>query len=275
MLYVCAGMEKGGTTYTYNLIKLLLAGAGHPYIHLSNALRGDHRAKERDANNLKVWSSAIVDNLRAHNPKGDRILALRTHSEPYQPMVDLLKATGGKTHIAIRDPRDVALSLMDVSAKRLATQKENRAGIVLDDFATTFPEIHKNINAVTGWSDQTDCLTLYYEDTCFRPEVSIGAICSQLKLDVDKNLYQTFAREAALNPNGKLNVGKPMRHTKEMSARNQSLFLEEFAEFYQRFFPAATVHAEDGAGLQPRVIPSVADIRQSKIDARNRAKQGQ
>lgn len=273
MLYVCAGMEKGGTTYTYNLTKLLLAEAGYPYIHLSKELRGDKAGKEHPANNLKEWSPEIVENLRANDPGDGQIVALRTHNFAYAPLVDLLRSTGGKSHIAIRDPRDMALSLMDVSAKRIALEKVNRASIVLGDFTTTFEKIQVNIDAVTSWRNETDCLVLYYEDTAFSPSISIAAMCKQLSLEVPEDRFESLAATAAANPSGKLNVGMPMRHRREMSPQTQQLFLDRFADFYAQFFPNAVVEAEDGAGEQERDMPTRDSIMQAKRAARIRARE--
>ena len=238
MLYVCAGMEKGGTTYTYNLTKLVLAEAGFPYVHLERHLRGDPSAKERPANNIWSWAPEIVENLRNADRDG-AIVALRTHEGPSQEAIDLLNSTGGKAHIAIRDPRDLALSLIDMSRIVLEKGRSNRAGIEVDDITTTFAAIRTNVDNVTRWKDATDCIVLYYEDTAFRPEVSIRALCDQLGLVVPAGRFAALAEEAGENQDGKRNVAQPLRHKREMDEATQALFLDEFRPFYERFFPDA------------------------------------
>ena len=236
MLYVCAGMSKAGTTYTYNLTKALLAEAGFPYVHLERHLRGDPSAKERPANNVWSWAPEIVESLR-RSDRDDAIIALRTHTGPSSEAIDLLNTSGGKAHIAIRDPRDLALSMRDMTRLILDKGKPNRHGIDVDDLITAFPAIWSEIDGVTRWMDSTDCIVLYYEETAFDPETSCHKLCEQLNLKVRDTKFAQLAAEAAQNPNGKKNVAQPMRHKREMDAPTQELFLREFRPFYDRFFP--------------------------------------
>ncbi|PWR22839.1 hypothetical protein [Zavarzinia aquatilis] len=251
MIYVSFGLEKAGSTLTANLTRLILERCGHPHMPLSSRDRGDVKGSEtrsrgEQTNNIKDWSPEVVSAVDRLIP-ADRIVMLRTHSGPGEAILRLIGEGRGICHVALRDLRDVALSMMDVVARKEKLGRPNLTGIVLGEIESTFAAMRGNLDSAYRWGETPGVLFLDYENTAFRPEITIDAICRQLGLDLPRAEYDAIFTEAAANPNGKLNVGVSRRHRREMSARDQAAVLAEFADYYARFYPDAAVTVDAGA----------------------------
>lgn len=254
VIYVSFGLEKAGSTMTANMTRHLLETLGHPHLPLSALDRHEYKKSDGSlarhgelTNNVNDWLPSVVEAMERLIPK-ERIVMLRTHAGPAPPIVDLLNDGRGICHVGIRDPRDIALSLLDVVARTEKLKRTNRSEIRAGDVASTFPAIRKNIESAYAWSDTRDAIVLEYEDTAFRPAISIEAICRQLGLEVPRDALDKVVADTFANRNAKLNVGQPRRHRREMAAADQAAILAAFRDFYDRFYPGADVAVDAGAG---------------------------
>ncbi|GLK54286.1 hypothetical protein JOD31_001453 [Methylopila capsulata] len=244
MLYVCFGMEKGGSTYTYYLTQALFEALGHPHVQLSPEVRDDAKGHGGGVNNVRDWRHGVVRSIRLAVPS-NALVSLRTHASPSQSILRMLSKGKAKLSVAIRDPRDLALSMRDVATRRQSLGREFKHDVRPDDITSTFSVINANIARVAEWTAAPDALLLHYEETAFSPERTIEKICRHLHLEPPKSGVEAITLQAASWPNGKRNVAQPHRHRREMSAKDQEIVLDRFADFYARYFPDARVLTED------------------------------
>ncbi|WP_346430356.1 sulfotransferase domain-containing protein [Methylopila sp. 73B] len=247
MLYVCFGMEKGGSTYTYYLTQALFESLGHPHVQLSPEHRGDAKEQGGAVNNVRDWQHGVVRAIRLAAPS-KALVTLRTHASPSDSILRMLSKGKAKLSVAIRDPRDLALSLMDVATRRQALGRPFLQDMRPNNLTSSFSVIEANIARVAEWTSAPDALLLYYEETAFSPALTIEKICRHLQLEPPKGGVEAITLKAASWPNGKRNVAHPHRHRHEMSAQDQEIILDRFSDFYARYFPDARVVTEDNQG---------------------------
>ena len=250
MLYISFGLEKGGSTLTANLTKRILEAAGHPHIEFSATDRGqvsaDGIAKGRGGsiNNVKGWLPEIVQTLDQGVPS-DRIVLFRTHREPSPEILSVIREGRARCHVALRDPRDIILSLFDTVARKLDRGRGNAAEIEIGNVSSTFQVVGRNIERALEWAEAPGAIILDYENTAFDPTVTISAICTQLGLVISHEQHARLFAEAASRKNGKFNVGRSRRHRLEMKAEDQQAVLDHFTSFYARFYPSARVDVDE------------------------------
>ena len=255
MLYVSFGLEKAGSTLTANLTRHILAEAGHPHMEFSaeerNEIKGNGQYNRHGGivNNVNEWHPDVVSLLDSRVPL-ERCVLFRTHDGPSQAILDLVDAGRAKCHVALRDLRDVTLSLYDVIARQQQRGRPNHTGIVINEARSVFGAIEENLGYAYAWAKARDAIFLDYENTAFDPTVTISSICEHLGLRIPAERHSAIFAEAAAHKNGKLNVGKPHRHRREMSAEDQQLILDHFADFYARFYPDARVIVDDMAAAE-------------------------
>ena len=165
----------------------------------------------------------------------------RTHAAPSEAVQRAVESGLATCQVAIRDLRDVALSWLDTTAVKLKKGRTNLRGMELRDVVSTFSVMRQNVESTYRWLDMPGAILLEYEETAFRPEVSLRKIGRQLGIDLPEREYDELFAKAASNPSGKRNVAMPRRHVREMTADDQALILQHFADFYRHFYPRATV----------------------------------
>lgn len=246
MLYVSFGLEKAGSTLTANLTRLILEHCGHPHIAFTPEERADRRSdgsirvQGGQVNNMNHWLPEVVQPIEWRVPP-EHIVMLRTHAPPDASITALINDGRGLCHVAVRDLRDIALSLLDVVTLRARVGKPNRTAIRPGDVRSTFEALAVNLVALDQWSAMPGAISLDYENTAFNPAVSIAAICRHLGLDLPTEAYDGIFQQAAANPSGKKNVASSNRHRQEMSADDQAAVLAHFHDFYARYYPDAKV----------------------------------
>ncbi len=246
MIYICYGAKKSGSTLAYNLSRALVEECGHEHIALSAEARQDVLGHAGRVNTIRNWNPDVVAAIDAAVPL-DQIVTFRTHHGPGRgrkpfPIEPIIAAGRAKVQISIRDPRDLALSMRDV-VQRLKDLGRQRRGSQLDTTEELLAHLGRNLSYTMDWADTPGALILKYEDTAFTPERSMRSILQQLNQSLPpQRCLEIFDRVTSTdNAVRNKNVGRPARHTREMSAEDQEIILGKFPEFYRRFFPGAEV----------------------------------
>lgn len=249
MIYVSFGLEKAGSTLTALLTREILTAAGHPHIALSpqdradiNPANGLYSRHGLQTNNVNAWTRDVVDAIDRRVPEG-QIVMVRTHAPPCGEILDLVAAGRARCHVAVRDLRDVALSMLDRQDRFAKARRAGKTGIEHGNVRSTFDEIGKNLASLDLWAEAAGALALDYEETAFLPAVTIGKIARHLDLGLDESTYGEIFARAAAEPRGKLNVGQPRRHEREMRMEEQASVLAQFRAFYERYYPSAVVRS--------------------------------
>ncbi|GBD47587.1 hypothetical protein [Methylopila sp. Yamaguchi] len=248
MLYVSFGVEKGGSTYTYILIRTALEAAGHAHVQVDlegrpvndDSLRSE-RVRRRAVNNINVWNEDVLAAVSAAVPQ-EALVALRTHGEPDPAVLEAIDSGRAYLGVGVRDPRDLALSMLDVATQRIGlAHRPHWLRIEPGDLASALPAVQRTVDRALKWV-RPGATVFYYEETAFRPRLTLDRFCRQtgLPLFTDEAAEKIVATASA-SPHGKRNVAAPLRHTREMNADDQKRVLDHFSSFYDRFFPGADV----------------------------------
>jgi hypothetical protein len=265
MLYINYGVPKSGSTLTFELARNLLERAGHPQFALSAEVRQDRGGRTNYANAVRDWTPEVIASVEAAAPR-DTIFLVRTHRNASPEVADLIVRGGARHMVCIRDPRDIALSMLDV-VSRLEDQGRRHENIRPGDLTTTLAGLKVNLDFSLGWADIPGALILDYEQTAFAYQTTLDAICSQLGLGDLRHLYEEVFDAASARMEGKKNAARPHRHRREMSAQQQQVFLDHFADYYARFYPTASVEVqeEDEAELA-KIVERRELQRQRRLD---------
>lgn len=246
MIYIAYGAPKSGSSLTFELTRAMFDVLGYRPIVMSAEARGDRSGKAHYTNTIREFTPDVVAAVEGAE-HADTILLLRSHHGASPAIASLIERGLAKHMVGIRDPRDIALSMLDVVV-RLAEQKgRSHPTIRAGDLSSTLKTIEANIARITSWADIPGGLILNYEQTAFDHTVTLDAICRQLGLDAPRDSYGVIFERATKRMSGKVNVAKPHRHRRQMSAADQADFLRRFKPFYDRFYPQATVVVDESA----------------------------
>src|SRR5687767_3992156 len=108
MLYISYGITKTGSTLAFHLTRELLAQCGHDQSKLGeDVVIGTGRI-----NFVRDWSALSAGVLDPIVRKG-AIVAIKTHARPSEDVKRWLRSGLARAQAIYRDPRDIALSLVD------------------------------------------------------------------------------------------------------------------------------------------------------------------
>jgi len=110
MIILSYGMQRSGSTLTYEIIRIILEENGFPQHILPN----DIKMHDRNDNFVDEVSIKKLDSIQ--NYIGDNIICIKTHSPLSHEVHDYIKNNTEIFPVVIvsyRDPRDIGLSLLD------------------------------------------------------------------------------------------------------------------------------------------------------------------
>lgn len=225
MILVSYGITKSGSTLAFELVKGVLAAAGHPQPRLPDGVvEPGHKV------NFAVFSRdtvAAVDRLLAAAP-GDRIIAVKTHSG-FEPgarsyLSALIEAGRLKVQVVHRDPRDICLSMLDAGRDARARGRQAFSEIVSPADAMTAAS--NQLEKLRMWRELPGVLELEYEELGFSPEAAIDRIAAALHVATDRRAAHDHAFRRAFTQK---NLAVRRRHLVERDRALVSAFAERFA----------------------------------------------
>ncbi|MEL6209844.1 MAG: hypothetical protein AAFR44_06615 [Pseudomonadota bacterium] len=200
------GMLKSGSTLAFHYTSALLDAAGPVQPDLpAEALGAPRRINYVDDVSPGQLGRLWLEAQRLGHP-----LVLKTHQRPGPAVLPLLRDGRASAHACWRDPRDMALSLMDHGARARARGQIPFSEIgTLDDALSS---ILGQIAAFDAWQD-AGALTLDYADIAFDAETTLDRLAahhsvSRAPIDVAALKQDRFTQ---------FNKGVPCRHRTEMS----------------------------------------------------------
>jgi hypothetical protein len=244
VIYISSGMEKSGSTLTYNLTRFLLEAAGCPHIQLSAEVRQGVKVAPH-VNHVREFTPEVVADVIAATDRAGpgSILSLRTYAGPTSHALEMFRVRKVRHHITIQDPRDIALSLMEAARRRESIGRPLRRRS--DNLEDTFSLISAAIERVSQWASIEGALLLRYEETASSHKATIDNILRQLQLALSRAEYESVFAKAVGMISKQFNVRAINRYRREMSAEDQQLVIKTFPAFYQEYFTAAEVIVED------------------------------
>lgn len=225
LLYFSYGMTKTGSTLAYHLVCSALTHAGQKFGRPPEHLLQENRR----VNFVHHLDEDMINEFWEFAQKVNAVVVLKTHTRPDPAVVKAINDGRAIAHACYRDPRDMALSMLDHGVQ---ARRENRPA---------FSEIHTMEDAKIGIRNQCDSLSawlqlpnvlpLCYEDIAFDMDNTISKIQAQIGVSSPTSKIRRYVENG---PFTQLNKGIPHRHRREISTNESALFLNEFEPFYTR-----------------------------------------
>lgn len=237
LIYFSYGMTKSGSTLAYELARsgLVLSGYDQPRLSLSAVMN------RKKLNFCAHIDEASARAIRRETSAIGHTIALKTHTRPDPIVVRMLQDGEATAHAVYRDPRDMALSMLDHGAK---SREKGRPGFAeyftIED---TLPEIGHQLNSLKAWLSLPNVRPLYYDDLAFDMEATTALILSELDLAPDPLAVIKMATEDRFTQKNK---GKRARHEDEMPSETSDRILSIFAGLYQTLIAERATLPRDG-----------------------------
>ncbi|MEM9011208.1 MAG: hypothetical protein AAGE18_08280 [Pseudomonadota bacterium] len=218
-------MAKGGSTLAFQLTRAILEAAGH----LQPKLRAGVPA-EKKINFMQAMTPQLLNPaLREIERRQLSLVAIKTHGGVRSCSLKALRRGQMIGQAVARDPRDIALSMLDAAASGGAWGE--RKGVTKATLEDAMIHVRGHIGRFEEWAAHAEILTLDYERLAFDTEAAAGEIAGQLGVDVDLAACTAQAKARFTQ----FNKGVPHRHRQEMAAEDIERYSLEFAEFIQRW----------------------------------------
>lgn len=224
MIYICYGMTKSASTFLYQLTERIFELSGLQPVRLKPPLVRKGSIDNDFGDIDEVALARVADEV------GDRNVVLKTHGRLTPVVADRINKGGLFASVAVRDPREIALSMLDHGDRarrwRLAAFSEF---IALED---TLKSLDGQVVVAGMWAAVPRSAVFRYNDICFDTAGTIARICQQIGVQLDPgDVMAGFRGGGAI---GQFSKGVPLRY-RELRVETQQLFLKRYAAFYAAF----------------------------------------
>ena len=242
LVYFSYGMTKCGTTLAFHMASEALAQAGYKQHRLPAHLIGANKKLNfgqhfSDAQATELWEA--VQSI-------GHPIVIKTHTRPDPAVVRLIQKGQAIAHTCYRDPRDMALSMLDHGNR--ARANGNPAFAEIETLEDAKSGIRNQCDSLTAWLRLPNVMPLEFEDIAFDMKTTAQRILNQLKIDgnpeeiVNKVLDGRFTQ---------FNKGISKRHKIEMPENESNEFTHEFAPLLARMIENKRKLPTDGSVVLP------------------------
>jgi len=248
-LYISYGMPKSGSTLAFELTRTMLDLAGVPQVKLADGVT-DPEAKINFVNRL---DGAAYLALCEASAGIEHPLVIKTHSRLFPAVSKALKSGKLTGHAVCRDPRDMALSMLD--AAREGRAWGDSAEGKFETVADTGPRLHKSIKMFMKWAECSNIIPIHYERLAFDTESVAAGIAAQLGIEVD------FRKAIGIATGSKFtqfNQGKSQRWKTEMDPADARRLEKEFKDYITTWcsdVPSTPKARKPASGLLAKWLP--------------------
>ena len=222
LIYISFGMAKAGSALAFNLVSAILEEAGVAQDDLD--LRdGDQIDQPRYVNVIRPQELQHIYKVARARPKGP--IVVKTHSGLWAKVAEAMDEGHVIGHAICRDPRDVALAMMDASRANKPWGK--RDGQPLRHVEDALDYIRGHAGKFEDWARHPAILPLSYERAVFDTESVAAELARQLGVETDVKRVAKMAKAATVG----FSAGKPRRHETELGPEVSAKIREEFAHF--------------------------------------------
>lgn len=239
------GMTKSGSTFAFELARSALELSGYPQPLLPEAATGTKRkinfAGHLNDENIDALSEALCE---IGHP-----VVVKTHTRPDPSVIAMIDRGEAIIQACYRDPREMALSMIDHGNRSRAAGKPAFANIeTLDD---AMRDISSQIDSLTQWLYRPNCQPVYYEDLAFRSLGTTRRILAQLQLDIPAGKVLNYVLK---NRFIQLNLGKKKRFQEHMSESDQQMFRRTYHLFYRHLIRHRKSLPDEGGPILPQSV---------------------
>ncbi|PIB24574.1 hypothetical protein BFP76_05120 [Amylibacter kogurei] len=219
----CYGMTKCGSTLAFETTRSALELSGFPQPRLSESALGISRkinfCQHLNSNNI----NALKNEVRAIGHP----IAIKTHTRPDPVVINMIDQGDALVQATYRDPREMALSMLDHGRK--SRQSGMNAFSEIKDLDDAMRNIRSQIDSLTQWLYRPNCLPIYYSDLAFSQIDTTRRILAQLQLDIDP---RRVIKHVAQNRFTQMNKAVRDRYRHEMTRTQSRAFRRAFPQFY-------------------------------------------
>jgi hypothetical protein len=244
MIYICYGMTKSASTLLYQLTEEILRVAGRSPVRLRPPLRPFGSV----ANYFDEIDPPLLQEITGRHHGRD--VVLKTHQAPHPQIAARVCAGEILASASIRDPREVALSMIDHGdrSRRLGHSEFSECCT----FEDVLPSIDNQIEKFRSWSALPPVKVFHYNEICFEQKNVVAGIADQLGVVVDVDrVLEPFIDTRLI---GEFNKGVPLRY-REMPKIQQEIYLLRYAQLYRDYefhTPMAIQLAQRRTVIRPR-----------------------
>jgi hypothetical protein len=225
-LYLSFGMPKSGSTLAFQLTRTLLELAGVAQDKIAEGIT----AAETKINFVQKLDGSALDKLldEAVNSPGPRVI--KTHSRIFPRVEAALKHGAIIGHAVCRDPRDIALSMLDAARENRdwGASQEGPYQMVAD----TEKRLHTSVNMFLKWAATPNVMVICYERLAFDTESVAAEIAAQLGITVDIPRAIEIVTGSRFT---QFNRGRSQRWKTEMDPTDASRLEVEFKDYIEAY----------------------------------------
>ncbi len=236
------GMTKCGSTLAFELARtaLELSGFAQP-IMPPEAIGLNKRINF--ARHLNEKQIACLEDI-AYD-LGHPIV-IKTHTRPDPAVIDMINRGKAVVHATYRDPREMALSMMDHGQRsRLAGRAAFSEIATIDD---AIFNIHGQIDSLTQWLYRKNCLPIFYHDLAFRMPLMAQRIMHNVMVDGPVGPVKRHVLKKRFT---QFNKGVKKRYRTEMTKADQDRIRKEFPNFFRLLIRNRMFLPQDGRPILP------------------------
>jgi hypothetical protein len=246
-IYLSYGMPKSGSTLAFELTRTMLELAGVPQIKIASGVTDP----DTTINFVDKLDGEAFGMLREGAKEIARPIVIKTHSRLFPRVEKFLKTGQVHGHAVCRDPRDMALSMLDAA-------REGRSwGCGFKTVADTESRLQKSIDTFMKWMESPNIMPIHYERLAFDTETVAAEIATQLGIAVD---IQAAIEIATGTKFTQLNQGISQRWKTQMDpadARRLELRFKDYIGKYCHEIPEAPKPHKPPSGFLAKWIPRV------------------
>ena len=222
-IVISYGMPKSASTFAWMLLKQILIEDGDPIATLSPNTKNNH-SKEDFVLSLE---DGQIDKIAAETNGGS--VVLKTHAAAH--LFEGFDAPFDRSFVFVqyRDPREIALSLIDHGARTRAKGIPDFADC--DDHQSTFKYIDAAFDCARSWMRKDGAVAISYDELCFDSTATIERVGEILGIDVDpQRILHHFADTSTIY---QFNKGVQNRWQQELSVEESNVFLERYSDYFE------------------------------------------
>jgi len=252
LLYFSYGMTKTGSTLAFQLTRSALDLCGFP----QDGVQSDVAKADKNRNFVNHVSDKQMESLKQEARERGYPIVLKTHTRPDACIAKALKSGEAIAHACYRDPRDMALSMLDHAEN--ARRKGRKPFSELHTLAQAFTNIRSQHDTLTAWLRLPSVMPLYFEDIAFNTVDTARRILAQLGLKLDPEMLAEVVHTQRFTQKNK---ALRQRYPDEMDLELAEDIAEEYAPLFERLIKNRHKLPDNGIPL-----PAPHYLRESAAD---------
>ncbi|MEL6476645.1 MAG: sulfotransferase domain-containing protein [Pseudomonadota bacterium] len=219
-------MPKSGSTLAFQLSRAVALGRWQ---------KPDPRGEFTDHTGTpsafcRDWSAPELRRILDAAEDRRRMLVIKTHSGPSAAVREAAKSGLVRVQAVCRDPRDIALSMVDMGRSGGAWGRVGKGKTVAGPEDARV-RIAGQIQTFHEWASMPGVLTLNYERVAFDMKGTVARIAGHMGV----RCWPWWVSRSVKRGVTHFNKGKPLRHHSEMAASSAAEWQEQFGEFISSY----------------------------------------